>query len=124
MFRDEFMNVCNGAKGKLNLLTSNPLGYFISAVVAGFFIAFGGFVTFTIGGNLTAAGETMTKAVMAFSFASALSLVVMAGAELFTGNNFVMASAAFGGEAVGYLLHRESGGFSSGGGNVPFYRYP
>ena len=98
MFRDEFMNVCNGAKGKLNLLTSNPLGYFISAVVAGFFIAFGGFVTFTIGGNLTAAGETMTKAVMAFSFASALSLVVMAGAELFTGNNFVMAAASFAGE--------------------------
>ena len=31
----------------------------------------------------------------AFAFASALSLVVMAGAELFTGNNFVMSSAAF-----------------------------
>ena len=55
-------------------------------------------MTFTIGGNLTAAGETMTKAVMAFSFASALSLVVMAGAELFTGNNFVMAAASFAGE--------------------------
>ncbi len=35
---------------------------------------------------------------MAVSFAAALSLVVMAGAELFTGNNFVMASAAYAGE--------------------------
>ena len=24
MFKDEFMNVCNGAKGKLNLLNHNP----------------------------------------------------------------------------------------------------
>ena len=46
----------------------------------------------TVGGNLgtTGAGKIM----MAASFAAALSLVVMAGAELFTGNNFVMASAA------------------------------
>lgn len=95
MFRDEFQNVCNGAKGKLALLNNNPLGYFISAMVAGLFIAFGGFVTFTIGGNLTAAGATMTKVVTSASFAAALSLVVMAGAELFTGNNFVMASASF-----------------------------
>lgn len=98
MFKDEFMNVCNGAKGKLNLLNHNPLGYFISAVVAGIFIAFGGFVTFTIGGYLTASGETMTKVITSASFAAALSLVVMAGAELFTGNNFVMASASFAGE--------------------------
>lgn len=98
MFRDEFKAVCNGAKGKLNLLNNNPAGYFISAMVAGIFIAFGGFVTFTIGGYLTAAGSTMTKVVTSASFAAALSLVVMAGAELFTGNNFVMASASFAGE--------------------------
>jgi len=95
MFRDEFQNVCNGAKGKLALLNNNPLGYFISAMVAGIFIAFGGFVTFSIGGFLTASGETMTKVITSASFAAALSLVVMAGAELFTGNNFVMASASF-----------------------------
>ncbi|MCC8139615.1 MAG: formate/nitrite transporter family protein [Lachnospiraceae bacterium] len=95
MFRDEFGAVCNGAKGKLNLLNNNPAGYFISAMVAGMFIAFGGFVMCTAGAVLTANGSTMTKVIMAFSFASALSLVVMAGAELFTGNNFVMAAAAF-----------------------------
>lgn len=96
MFRDEFGIVCNGAKGKLNLLKNNPAGYVISAIMAGFFIAFGGFVMLTVGGNLgtTGAGKIM----MAASFAAALSLVVMAGAELFTGNNFVMASAAFAGE--------------------------
>ncbi|MDO4262535.1 MAG: formate/nitrite transporter family protein [Eubacteriales bacterium] len=95
MFKDEFQSVCNGAKGKLGLLKGNPAGYFISSMVAGMFIAFGGFVTFTLGAHMTAAGATVTKAAMAFSFSAALSLVVMAGAELFTGNNFVMASGSF-----------------------------
>ena len=96
MFKDEFGNVCNGAKGKLNLLNHNPVGYVIAAVMAGFFIAFGGFVMLTVGGNLGTSGAG--KIMMAASFAAALSLVVMAGAELFTGNNFVMASAAMAGE--------------------------
>ena len=97
MFRDEFGIVCNGAKGKLNLLKNTPAGYVISAVMAGIFIAFGGFVMLTVGGNLGTTGAG--KILMAASFAAALSLVVMAGAELFTGNNFVLASAAFAGEA-------------------------
>lgn len=33
------------------------------------------------------------KLIQSIAFASALSLVVMAGAELFTGNNLVMAAA-------------------------------
>lgn len=94
MFSEEFNNVCNAAKGKAALMKNNPLGYFVAAVVAGIFIAFGGFVTFTLGGHLTAAGNTLVKVIQPFSFASALSLVVMAGAELFTGNNFVMMSGS------------------------------
>lgn len=95
MFRDEFQAVCNGAKGKLNLMNSNPAGYFIAAMLAGAFVAFGGFVAFTAGSYLVNAGDPMAKPVMAFSFSAALSLVVMAGSELFTGNNFVMSAAAF-----------------------------
>ncbi|WP_330397630.1 formate/nitrite transporter family protein [Lachnoclostridium sp. An196] len=94
MFYDEFMSVCNAAKGKAALMKNNPLGYFVAAVVAGIFIAFGGFVTFTLGSYFSAADNVLVRVVQPFSFAAALSLVVMAGAELFTGNNFVMASAS------------------------------
>lgn len=95
MFKDEFKAVVNGGVGKMNLLKNNPLGYFISAMVAGMFISFGSFVAFTLGGIISA-GEaaSWTKVAQAFAFASALSLVVMAGAELFTGNNFVMSAAS------------------------------
>lgn len=99
MFKDEFQAVCNGAQGKLNLMKNNPLGYFVSAMVAGMFISFGSFVAFVLGSVISAGdAASWTKFMQAFAFAAALSLVVMAGAELFTGNNMVMAAAGFRGK--------------------------
>lgn len=98
MYQEEFQAVCKAGVGKNNLLKKNPAGYFISSMVAGMFISFGSFVTFVMGTPLKEAGDPMMKAVMAFCFAAALSLVIAAGAELFTGNNFVMASASLKGE--------------------------
>ncbi len=95
MFKDEYKALCNGGVGKLNLLKNNPLGYFVSAMVAGMFISFGSFVAFTLGSIINASDlAALTKLLQAFAFASALSLVVMAGAELFTGNNLVMSAAS------------------------------
>lgn len=95
MFKDEFQAVCNSGAAKNNLLKKNPLGYFVSAMVAGMFISFGSFIAFTLGQAVSAGGAvSFTKLMQAFAFAAALSLVVMAGAELFTGNNFVMAAAS------------------------------
>ena len=95
MFLDEYTSVCNAGKGKVKFLEENPAGYMISSVMAGMFISFGSFVAFYLGSILSGAGSPMTKAVQGFAFAAALSLVVMAGAELFTGNNMVLAAAAF-----------------------------
>ena len=92
MFQDEFNAVCNAGKSKVNLLKNNPLGYFVASIVAGIFIAFGGIIMCTAGGALS--GLQSAKLVAAMVFAVALSLVVMAGAELFTGNNMVMTAAS------------------------------
>ena len=95
MFKDEFQAVCNGGVAKLNLMKNNPLGYFVSALVAGMFISFGSFVAFVLGSVISAGdAASWTKLAQAFALASALSLVVMAGAELFTGNNLVLGAAA------------------------------
>lgn len=95
MFKDEFRAVCGGGVNKLNLMKNNPIGYLVSSMVAGMFISFGSFVAFTLGSYISG-GElsSFAKPIQAFAFASALSLVVMAGAELFTGNNFVVGAAA------------------------------
>lgn len=95
MFKDEYQAVCNAGAGKSNFLKKNPVGYVVSSLMAGLFIAFGSFIAFTLGQAVAAGGAaSFTKFAQSAAFAAALSLIVMAGAELFTGNNFVMASAS------------------------------
>ncbi|BCJ95004.1 transporter [Anaerocolumna cellulosilytica] len=88
MFREESEIVGKAAQNKYQLLEKNPLGYFIASMLAGLFVGFGVLLIFSIGGFLN--GQPYVKVVMGMSFGIALSLVIMAGAELFTGNNFVM----------------------------------
>lgn len=88
MFNEEFTAVSNAAAAKRDLLKKDPAAYFILSVLAGMFIGFGVLLVFTLSGSL--AGAPYTRLVMGCTFAVALSLVTIAGAELFTGNNLVM----------------------------------
>lgn len=90
LFHEEFFSAVAGAKTKISFLKKNPVGYFLLSMLAGAFIGFGVLLTNTIGSQL--AGAPCTKLVMGLSFGVALSLVVIAGGELFTGNNLVMAA--------------------------------
>lgn len=94
MFQEEYEMLCRAAKSKRALLQGNPAGYLIASMMAGMFISFGGFVSMSIGGICTDAGCTFTKFLVSLTFAAALSLVMMAGSELFTGNNLVLGAAA------------------------------
>ncbi|WP_252225547.1 formate/nitrite transporter family protein [Clostridium sp. ZBS2] len=100
MFCEEFNSVVVAAKAKVNLLKNNKLGYFISSMLAGAYVGMGIILIFTIGGLLSSAGSPFTKVIMGASFGVALSLVVMAGSELFTGNNFVMTAGSLSGEVT------------------------
>lgn len=91
MFYDEFGKVVSVAEGKVKFLKENKIGYFISSMLAGIFVGLATMLIFTIGGLLNASGSPATRIVMGLAFGGALSLVVFAGAELFTGNNFIMA---------------------------------
>lgn len=90
MFHQEFEAAAHAAAGKYQLLKKNPWGYLLLSMLAGIFIGFGVLLTNTIGASLQ--GAVYTKLVLGLAFGVALSLVVMAGAELFTGNNLVMAA--------------------------------
>jgi len=91
MFNDELGKVSKAAEGKVKFLNENKLGYTISSMLAGIFVGLATMLIFTIGGLLSSAGSPATRIVMGLSFGGALSLIVFAGAELFTGNNFIMA---------------------------------
>ena len=61
-------------------------------MLAGMYIGFGILLAFTVSGQLQ--GAPTTKLLMGTVFGVALSLVIIAGSELFTGNNFVLAVGA------------------------------
>lgn len=93
MFKDEINAVCNTANGKLNLLKKNPVGYWMMSILAGIYIAFGSILMGVVGGVFTGGGAYSTKLACGIVFSVGLCFVTMGGAELFTGNNFVMSVA-------------------------------
>lgn len=88
MFEEEYLSVATAATKKIELLKRNPFGYVLASVLAGVYVGIGVLLAYTIGALLS--GAIYTKVIMGLAFGVALSLVVMAGGELFTGNNFVM----------------------------------
>ncbi len=92
MFTEEYTAVAQAATKKLLLLRKHPLGYFVSSMLAGLFVGLAIMLIYTIGGQLAAAAPAVVKTVMGMSFGISLSLVILCGAELFTGNNLVMSA--------------------------------
>ena len=90
MFNEDYTAASGAAAAKAALLKKNPGGYFLLSMLAGMYVGFGVLLVFTLSGAM--AGSPFTKLVMGCTFSVALSLVVIAGAELFTGNNMVMAA--------------------------------
>ena len=78
------------AVGKAAYLRRYPAGYLALAMLAGAYVGFGVITSVSVAAPLSAVGSPFVKLVMGASFGIALSLVVFAGAELFTGNNLVM----------------------------------
>lgn len=94
MFQDVIEKVNSSAIAKKDLLKNSKAKYLVSSALAGMFVGCGIILIFTIGGNLSASNSPMTKIAMGVGFGVALSLVIMAGSELFTGNNMVMTIGA------------------------------
>ncbi len=75
------------ARKKADMLRENPIGFFISAMFAGAYVGIGIILIFSVGQPLDAA---LRPLVMGASFGIALTLVVFAGSELFTGHTMYM----------------------------------
>ena len=91
MTEETVTEAAGAAATKARYLFSNPLGYLILSMLAGIYVGFGIVLIFALGAPLLAANSPAAKLAMGASFGIALSLVIVAGSELFTGNNMVMA---------------------------------
>ena len=84
----ETINVLSDvAKKKATLIKDNPISFFVGALMAGAYVGMGIILVFTLGGRLD---PSVRPLVMGACFGIALTLVVFAGSELFTGHTMFM----------------------------------
>lgn len=78
------------AQKKAHYYRKNKLGYTFLTMQGGIYISFGMLLLVTIGGYMDPQQIASMKVVQGVSFGVALTMVLMIGADLFTGNHFVM----------------------------------
>ncbi len=106
MVQDTIVAMAGTAEQKGKLLDGSLARYLILAALAGVYVGLGIALIFAIGAPLAAANSPFLKVVMGASFGVALTLVIFAGSELFTGNALVMTVGALTGRAGWLLLAR------------------
>ena len=77
--------------------TTDPVRYLWLSVLAGAFVGLAVVLLVTVSAPLAAVGHPFTRLVQASVFGLALTLIVFAGAELFTGNTMVMVQGVLAG---------------------------
>ena len=87
MYQETIDQFAETAAKKVRAIGDNPLGFFIGAMMAGAYVGLGIIAIFSIGQGLD---PSIRSLVMGLTFAIALTLVVFAGAELFTGHTMLM----------------------------------
>lgn len=90
MFTETKQALSGAAVVKINFLKKSLGKYLVASSWAGSYVGLGIILIMVVGSFGSAAGSEFTKAFMGLSFGIALSLVIMAGSELFTGNNLIM----------------------------------
>ncbi|MEE9346443.1 MAG: nitrite transporter NirC [Methylococcales bacterium] len=83
MYTDTINHFAKVAEQKAELLKNNPLAFYIGALMAGAYLGMGVVLVFTVAGQLD---PSIRPLVMGASFGIALTLVIFAGSELFTGH--------------------------------------
>jgi len=92
MYGKDLENLTSTAENKIRYMQKSPLGYLLLSALAGIYLGFGITLIFSVGGPIAqSGGAAFLKLIMGVCFGVALSLVIFAGSELFTGNNMVFA---------------------------------
>ncbi|SDD62098.1 nitrite transporter NirC [Paenibacillus sp. UNCCL117] len=87
MFTESVEAIIQGAVRKKEMLDRSRLRYLLSAGLAGAYVGLGIVLIFSVGAPLFAIKSPVASMAMGVSFGVALTLVIFAGSELFTGNN-------------------------------------
>ena len=87
MYEETIEYFSRKAVDKVKVINRSPLSFMLGAVMAGGYVGLGIILILSVASNLD---PSVQKLVMGFSFGLALTLVVFAGSELFTGHTMYM----------------------------------
>ncbi|MFE4711131.1 formate/nitrite transporter family protein [Paenibacillus sp. NPDC056722] len=105
MFAQNVESIVEAAVYKRDKMNESLPKYFLAALLAGAYVGIGIILIFSLGAPLAALKSPFQSLIMGASFGIALTLVVFAGSELFTGNNmFFTASTLAGRTSIGDTL--------------------
>ena len=87
MYLDTVDQMATMAVAKSGFLKRNPFGFLLSAMMAGAYVGLGIILIFSVGSDVDPAYRPL---IMGVSFGIALTLVIFAGSDLFTGHTMFM----------------------------------
>lgn len=99
MYLDTLDHFAAVAGNKATVIRGHPLPFLVSAMMAGAYVGLGIILIFSVGATVDPSWQRL---VMGASFGIALTLVIFAGSDLFTGHTMFM--------TIGWLRRRVSGG--------------
>ena len=94
MYADTLEGFARTADRKIAAMRRSPGAFFVASMLAGAYVGMGILLIFTLGSQVP---KEVQKLVMGATFGIALTLVVLAGAELFTGHAMFMLLRRFSG---------------------------
>ena len=99
MYSDAVHALADQAVAKLTEQRRSLAGHLVRSALAGMYVGAAIVLIFTIGGLLSKAAPGTERIVMGICFGGALTMVVFAGSELFTGSNLVLTLGVLSGKA-------------------------
>src|SRR4051812_49861994 len=99
MYADTVHALGHQAAAKLTHQRKSLVSHFVRSMLAGMYVGAAIVLIFTVGGLLSKAAPGTERILMGVCFGGALTTVVFAGSELFTGSNLVLTLGVLTGKA-------------------------
>src|SRR5438132_8093344 len=90
MYSETIDALSDQAAAKLAAQQRSLAGHFVRSMLAGMYVGAAIVLIFTIGGTLSKDSPGIVRLAMGVCFGGALTIVIFAGSELFTGGNLVL----------------------------------
>src|SRR5437588_7558206 len=95
MYTEAIQTLSDQAAAKMAAQQRSLVGHLVRSMLAGMYVGAAIVLIFTVGGTLSKDSPGVVRLAMGVCFGGALTIVIFAGSELFTGSNLVLTLGVF-----------------------------